>query len=203
MTRTRQMILATLLAGGFGAASVAYAAAATPVEKAELAQLSPQLRSQVEARMKSGQTVHGILETMLLNNISEEFASGRVLATDFQRGDIVVENKAGQIKVFPFDVATLMVINSTACRPRPPYTVAGSPLRMRPTLMERTMRARDFTTHWRTGAATGLVCTSFLRPAAAQSLACPMPQDVQPGNTKGNAGPGREDRQLPGKRRQR
>ena len=112
MTRTRQMILATLLlAGSLGAANVAYAAVATPMEKAELAQLSPQLRSQVEARMKSGQTVHGILEAMLLNNVSEEFASGRVVATDFQRGDIVVENKTGQIKVIPFDVTTLTIKN--------------------------------------------------------------------------------------------
>jgi hypothetical protein len=32
------------------------------------AQLTPDLRSQVEARVTNGQTVRGILETMLLNN---------------------------------------------------------------------------------------------------------------------------------------
>lgn len=100
-----------LLAGSFASAGVAYAAGATPMEKAELAQLSLQLRSQVEARLVSGQTVHGVLETMLLNNVSQEFASGHVVATDFERGDLVVENRSGQMKVFPFDVATLAIRN--------------------------------------------------------------------------------------------
>jgi multidrug efflux pump subunit AcrA (membrane-fusion protein) len=101
MSRIRPIIAATiLLAGSFGAAGVVYAADATPIERAELAQLSPQLRSQVEARLVSGQTVHGVLEAMLLNNLSQEFAGGHVVATDFQRGDIVVENKSGQMKVF-------------------------------------------------------------------------------------------------------
>jgi hypothetical protein len=98
-----------LLAGGSGKADIAYTANATPVEQAELAQLSPQLRSEVEARLGSGQTVHAILETMLLNSLSQEFASGHVVATDFRRGDIVEESKSGQMKVFPFDVATLVV----------------------------------------------------------------------------------------------
>ena len=112
MNRSRHIVFATiLLAGSFGAADVAYAAGVTPVEKAELAQVSPQLRSQVESRLVSGQTVHGVLEAMLLNNVSQEFASGHVVATDFQRGDVVVENKSGQMKVFPFDVATLTVKN--------------------------------------------------------------------------------------------
>ena len=112
MKHTRQLVIATiLLAGSFGALGVAHAADATSLEKAELAQLSPQLRSQVEARLVSGQTVHGILEAMLLNKVSQEFASGRVVATDFQRGDIVVENKGGQMKVFPFDVVTLAIKN--------------------------------------------------------------------------------------------
>lgn len=112
MSRNGKMVMAAiLLAGSFGAADVAYAADATAMDKAELAQLSPQLRSQVEARMVSGQTVHGILEAMLLNNVSQDFASGHIVATDFQRGDIVVENKGGQLRVFPFDVATLTVKN--------------------------------------------------------------------------------------------
>jgi len=110
MTCIRHMVMAgVLLAGSFGAAGAAYAAETTPMEKVELAQLSPQLRSQVEARLVSGQTVRGVLETMLLNNVSQEFASGHVVATDFERGDVVVENGSGQMKVFPFDVATLAI----------------------------------------------------------------------------------------------
>jgi hypothetical protein len=100
---------AILLATSFGAAGVVQAAEITPVEKAELSQLSLQLRSQVEARLVNGQTVHGVLEAMLLNDVSQDFASGQVVATDFQRGDIVVQNTAGQFKAFPFDVATLTI----------------------------------------------------------------------------------------------
>jgi hypothetical protein len=110
MDQTSRMVMAAVvLAGSFGAAGVVYAAEATPMEKAELAQLSPQLRSQVEARMVSGQTAQAVLDTMLLNDVSQEFASGHVVATDFQRGDIVVESKGGQMKAFPFDVATLTI----------------------------------------------------------------------------------------------
>jgi hypothetical protein len=43
---------------------IAYAADANPIERAELAQLSRQLQSQV-ARLVSGKTVHGVLEAML------------------------------------------------------------------------------------------------------------------------------------------
>lgn len=113
MTSTRKAALAAfLMAGSIGVAGTVFAAPAeTPVDKAELAQLSPKLRGEVETRMKDGQSVRGILETMLLNNVSSDFASGRVVATDFGRGEMVVENKAGQLKAFPFDVTTLVVRN--------------------------------------------------------------------------------------------
>ncbi len=45
---------------------------------------------------------------MLLNKVSQGF-EGHVVATDFRRGHIVVENQSGQLKVFPFDVATLTI----------------------------------------------------------------------------------------------
>jgi len=41
-----------------------------------------------------------------LNNVSRELASGRVVATDFQRGYVVVENKGGQTKTLPLHIAT-------------------------------------------------------------------------------------------------
>ncbi len=74
---------------------------ATPMERAELAQLTPQMRSQVEARLGSGQTVHGVLDTILLNNVSQEFASGHVVATDFQRGDVVVAEQERSAQGLP------------------------------------------------------------------------------------------------------
>jgi hypothetical protein len=110
MTRNRLAVLSVIImAGSLATGTVAFAAEQTAMEKAELAQLSPQVRSQVEARLGSGQSVHGVLETMLLNKVSQNFADGHIVATDFQRGDVVVESQTGQMKVFPFDVTTLAV----------------------------------------------------------------------------------------------
>jgi len=81
----------------------------TAIQKAELDQLSPQVRSQVEGRMTGEQSVRGILETMLLNNTSAMFATNRVVAVDFDKGVEVVEGKNGEIKAFPFDIATLAI----------------------------------------------------------------------------------------------
>jgi hypothetical protein len=99
-----ERLAVTLLASG-----AAFANEPTAFEKAELAQLSPQLRTQVEARITSGQTVRGILETMLLNNTALDLAANKVVAVDFQTGVEVVEGPNGQIKAFPFDVATLVL----------------------------------------------------------------------------------------------
>ena len=73
---------------------------ATPFEKAELAQLTPQLRSQVEARMTGGQTARGILETMLLNNISLLFTANRIVAVDFDKGVVVAAGANGEVRSF-------------------------------------------------------------------------------------------------------
>ena len=81
----------------------------TAFQKAEMDQLSPNLRSQVEARMTGEQSIRGILETMLLNNTSLMFATKRVVAVDFDKGVEVVEGKNGEIKAFPFDIATLAI----------------------------------------------------------------------------------------------
>jgi hypothetical protein len=85
----------------------AFAAEPTALQKAELYQLRPQVRSQVEGRMTGQQSVRGILETMLLNNTSLLFATNRVVAIDFDKGVEVVEGKNGEIKAFPFDIETL------------------------------------------------------------------------------------------------
>ncbi len=110
MLRPRRIIAAvTLLAGSFGAANIAYAFPATPIEKAELAQLTPQVRSAVQARMGQGETVRGVLETMLLNRVSQDYATKRIVATDFQRGDLVIEGPNGRMQIVPFDITTLTI----------------------------------------------------------------------------------------------
>jgi hypothetical protein len=88
---------------------VARAQNPSAMEKAELAQLNPQLRREVNARLTGKQTVRGVLETMLLNNISLSFASNRVVAMDFDKGVVVAEGKNDQLALFPFDVVTLAI----------------------------------------------------------------------------------------------
>ena len=102
-------VAAAALAMALLAPGVAFAVEATAFEKAELAQLTPKLRSEVEARLTGGQTVRGILETILLNEISLQFASGRVVAADFEKGVVVVDGTNGQPKAFHFDVTTLVL----------------------------------------------------------------------------------------------
>jgi hypothetical protein len=75
----------------------------------ELAQLSPAVRAEVLQRATAGNTVRGVLETMLLNNVSQAFASGRVVAVDFIRGVVVVEGPNSQVRAFPFNVDTLQL----------------------------------------------------------------------------------------------
>jgi hypothetical protein len=108
-TISKQAMTSTALAGMLLASGGAFAYDATPLEKAELARLTPQLRSHVEVRMTSSQTVRGILETMLLNNISQLFAANRVVAIDFDKGVLVVAGANGEVKAFNFDVATLVI----------------------------------------------------------------------------------------------
>jgi hypothetical protein len=104
--RTAVLVSATAAAFSVMPAS---AASYTKLEEAELAQLAPDLRAQVEARITNGQTVRGILETMLLNNISALFAAQRVEAVDFEKGVLVFETPGGALKSVAFDVTTLVI----------------------------------------------------------------------------------------------
>jgi hypothetical protein len=93
------------------------AAAMTKYEKLELEGLSPAVRKQVEARMTGQQTVRGILETMLLNNISDKVVYNQVVAIDFDKAVIVVTNPKGAVRAYGFDPATLAV--NPASMPKP------------------------------------------------------------------------------------
>ena len=70
MTRhCRRAALAAGTAVALIGAAVAHAQAATMLEQAELAGLSPQTRAQVQARAVGGNSVTEVLQVMLLNNI--------------------------------------------------------------------------------------------------------------------------------------
>jgi hypothetical protein len=89
-------------------ASAGYAQVATSLEQAELAGLSPQLRAEVEARMKGGgQTVYEILKTTLLNRIKAKHLGSEIVALDFNRGIVIVRTPGGRLRSSRFDTTTL------------------------------------------------------------------------------------------------
>lgn len=86
------------------------AQAGTGLEEAELATLNPHVRAEVQKRMAAGgQTVTGILTTMLLNNIKLKHPASRIVALDFERGAAVVETPGGSLEVVNFDNRTLQI----------------------------------------------------------------------------------------------
>jgi hypothetical protein len=73
MTQYRKgAALAALTAIALIAAPAAYAQSATPLERAELAGLSPEMRAQVKARAVGVNSVTEVLQVMLLNNIKKK-----------------------------------------------------------------------------------------------------------------------------------
>jgi hypothetical protein len=109
MIATRRTFALTSMVVVAASTVPALAASYTKLEEAELAQLTPDLRAQVEARVTNGQTVRGILETMLLNNVSALFAAQRVEAVDFEKGVAIFAMSDGTLKLVPFDVTTLVI----------------------------------------------------------------------------------------------
>jgi len=86
-------------------AAAAHAQSPTSLEQAELAGLSPDLRSQVQARATGGNSVTEVLQVMLLNNIK----ASQIVAMDWARGVAVVDVPAGGMAVVNFDPATLQI----------------------------------------------------------------------------------------------
>ena len=113
MGKVRPTIIAAAFVFALIASGTAFAADPTPIEQAEIGQLSPALQAEVRTRMATGgQKVSEILDTMLLNSVSKIFASGRVVAADFNKGVVVTEGTNGQMRSFNFDVATLITSRS-------------------------------------------------------------------------------------------
>jgi hypothetical protein len=87
MTQYRKSAaLAALTAIALIAAPAAYALSATPLERAELASLSPAMRAQVEARAVGGNSVTEVLQVMLLNNIKIKHEASLIVALDWGKG---------------------------------------------------------------------------------------------------------------------
>jgi hypothetical protein len=109
MTNIQKSIIALTFAAAIVASGSVKAANPTPLEQAEINMLTPVLQAEVKSRMAAGgQKVSEILDTMLLNSVSKVFASGRVVAADFNNGVVVTQGTNGQMRAFNFDPATLV-----------------------------------------------------------------------------------------------
>ena len=99
-----------LMASPQHAYAQASAAFQTALGNAELAELSPNKRAEVEARMKQrGQTVPETLQTILLNSIKLRYPANRIVALDFGRGIAIVELPSKEMRTNEFDTRTLAI----------------------------------------------------------------------------------------------
>ena len=89
--------------------ATAHAQAPTSLEQAELSGLSPDLRSQVQARATGGNSVTEVLQVMLLNNMKAEHPASQIVAMDWGRGVAVVDVPAGGMAIVHFDPKTLQI----------------------------------------------------------------------------------------------
>jgi hypothetical protein len=74
-------------------------------QRAELNEVSPAIRAEVERRLAAGpgNTVRGILETMLLNEIGVRWPGSRIVATDMGRGVGVIQLPDKTLKAITFN----------------------------------------------------------------------------------------------------
>lgn len=90
-----------------GLAAPALAMPPTSLEKAELSMMSVEKQKQVLARATGSNTVDGVVETMLLGQLTDGFAQGAVISVDFDDAVFIVRNKKGQLKAYDFEPLTL------------------------------------------------------------------------------------------------
>jgi hypothetical protein len=105
--------LSATLAAALITATAAVAAPPTALEKAELSMLSPARQKEVLSRATGGNTVDGVIETMLLNQISDEFAQGNVVGMDFDDATFVVRGPKGDVRVYEVDTFNLILKDQT------------------------------------------------------------------------------------------
>ncbi|MGK7869874.1 hypothetical protein [Falsiroseomonas sp. E2-1-a20] len=73
-------------------------------QQAEMSELSPALRSEVERRVAQGpgNTPRGVLEAMLLNELQIREPGSRIVGVDMGRGVVVLQQQAGTMKAYTF-----------------------------------------------------------------------------------------------------
>jgi hypothetical protein len=105
----RNAALAACAAIALVGGSAAYAQTVTPLEQAEFAGLSPEMRAQVQARAVNGNSVTEVLQVMLLNNIKIKHKASLIVAMDWARGVAVVRLPSGGMSAVRFDPTTLQI----------------------------------------------------------------------------------------------
>ena len=72
---------------------------------AELSELSPALRGEVERRVAQapGNTPRGVLESMLLNELQLREPASRIVGIDMGRGVVVIQPPGGAMKAYTFN----------------------------------------------------------------------------------------------------
>lgn len=92
------------------ATAITSAHALTTAQKADLQKLSPELRAQVKERLGPKQTVDGVLETMLLNRLSQMYADARYFRVDRDKATVVVVRSPGDEKTIQYDPVTWVIV---------------------------------------------------------------------------------------------
>jgi hypothetical protein len=101
---------ALLMAGSHHVYAQASARFQSALGQAELTELSPQMRAEVEARMRQvNQSVPEILQTILLNSIKLKYPANRIVALDFGRGVAIVQLPTNEMRTIDFNSRTLEI----------------------------------------------------------------------------------------------
>ena len=85
-------------------------------EQAFLGEMDAATRAEVEKRATAGNTISGVIATMLLNDnqMAKHGKSGApisVVAVDFVRGVVVIQNGPNEYEPVRFDPKTLRILN--------------------------------------------------------------------------------------------
>jgi hypothetical protein len=105
----RNTVLAACTAVALIGSPVGHALAASRLEQAELAGLTPELQAQVQARAVNGNSVTEVLQVMLLNSIKIRHQASQIVAMDWAKGVAVVQLPNGGLEIVNFDPRTLQI----------------------------------------------------------------------------------------------
>src|SRR5262245_57470362 len=119
----RRVAIACVASVGMGVMAISVQAQTPPpptpspaFERAFLGEMDATTRAEVEKRATAGNTISGVIATMLLNDnqMARHAKAGgpiSVVAVDFVRGVVVIQNAPNQYEPVRFDPKTLRILN--------------------------------------------------------------------------------------------